>query len=72
MNPNRLTCSLKAVPAVRLKIVDLAWEVIDGEGKIDMTKAGFLSQELADAAEEAKAYATATQRIKWSLRRLNR
>ena len=72
MNPDRLIISLKSVPTVRLKIVDLSWEVIDGEGKLNVTKAGFLSHELADAAEEAKTYATATQRIKWSLRRLNR
>jgi len=72
MNPDRLIISLKSVPTVRLKIVDLSWEVIDGEGKIDIAKAGFLTQEIEDAAEEAKAYATATQRMKWSLRRLNR
>jgi len=72
MNPERLIRSLKNVPSVHLKIVELAWEVIDGEGKLDVTKAGFLSHELADAAEEAKAYAAATQRMKWSLRRLNR
>jgi len=71
MTSTQLISSLRSVPTAHLKIVDLAWEVTDGEGKLDVTKAGFLSQELADAAEKAKAYVAATQRMKWSLRRLN-
>lgn len=72
MNPDQLIRSLRSVPESRLEIVELAWRVIDENGNLDLTRAGFLGRELADAAEEAKAYVAATQRMKWSLRNLNR
>lgn len=52
---------LKEVPEYRLRIIQLASEVIDGDGKIDPQKLSFLRKEVEEAVDEARAYVQATK-----------
>ncbi|MFA5186768.1 MAG: hypothetical protein WC551_09850 [Patescibacteria group bacterium] len=70
MNNDQLIRSLRTVPEVKLEIIRLSWEVVDKNGKLDMSKAAFLAKEIALAGDEAQAYISASQKIRWSLRNL--
>lgn len=61
---------LKAVPEKRLRLIELAGEVVGEDGQVDPVKAGFLEQEISQACEEAEAYSQATRRVVWHLKSL--
>ena len=60
MNIDSLVKILDLVPAKKLRLVELAWELADRRGRVDMTKARERLPEIAAAADEADAYARAT------------
>jgi len=51
---------LRQVPEKRLKIFELAWEVVGEDGNLDLDKVAFYSKELDQAISEAKAYSVET------------
>jgi len=52
---------LKEVPECRLRIIELAWEVVGNDGIPDADKLGFHHKELKEALDEAGAYEKATK-----------
>src|SRR5207253_6937757 len=52
---------LRRVPARRLRIFELAGELLDGGGELDVDRAAALQPEVNLAVAEARAYARATQ-----------
>lgn len=61
---------LRRVPARRLRIVDLAAELLDATGELDVDQAAARQPEINLAAAEARAYARATQQATEALRQL--
>ena len=59
--------ALKTVPDARLRLVELAWECVDPDGCLDMEMAARRMKEIEDAADEAHAYTSATERVRWAL-----
>lgn len=53
--------ALKAVPEARLRLLELAWELLREDGSLDMGRASFLGKELEEAIAEAEGYAEATR-----------
>jgi len=51
---------LRQVPEKRLKIFELAWELVGEDGNLDPDKVIFYSEELEQAVSEAKAYSAET------------
>ncbi len=51
---------LRQVPEKRLKIFELAWELLGKDGNLDPDKVAFYSEELDQAVSEAKAYSAET------------
>ena len=51
---------LKQVPEKRLRIFELAWELVGENGNLDPDKVAFYSEELEQAVFEAKAYSAET------------
>jgi hypothetical protein len=70
MKPADLARALKGVPEKRLRLVELAREVVDGEGRVDLGRCLPLAAEITAAVEEARAYAEETERVRWALQRL--
>jgi hypothetical protein len=52
---------LKSVPEVKLKIIQLTWELLDANARIDIRKASYNSREVDTALAEAEEYARQTQ-----------
>jgi hypothetical protein len=63
---------LKGVPEVKLKIIPLTWELLDENGRIDIRKASYNSQEVDAALGEAENYAQQTERAVSYLKNLLR
>lgn len=63
---------LEEVPETRLRIIDLTWEVVDGEGVIDPDKVALNYKEISEAVGEAQAYSQATERAVLCLKDLVR
>ena len=61
---------LEKVPEKRLRIVDLAWQVLDSQGQLDFSKVVAKQREVNLALAEAGAYCKATERAVAALRRL--
>ena len=61
---------LRRVPEKRLRVFELAGELLDARGDLDVDEAGRRQPEVNLAVAEAKAYAAATQRASEALRRL--
>jgi len=61
---------LRRVPARRLRIVDLATELLDGDGELDADRAAARQPEINLAVAEVRAYARGTQQATEALRRL--
>ena len=61
---------LRCVPPTHLRVFDLAAELLDAEGELDMAAAGPRQPEIQLAVTEAEAYAKATQQALRALRRL--
>lgn len=70
MDTQQLIRVLRTVPETNLELIRLSWEVVDDSGKLDMGKAAFLAKEITLAGDEAQAYISASQKIRWSLRNL--
>ena len=67
MNPKDLVDILMTVPETRLRIIELTWELVDTDGKLDENRAVLRIQEIREACEEAEDYAAATRHMVWSL-----
>lgn len=61
---------LRRVPAKRLRIVELASELLDEHGEVDVDAAAVRQPDINLAIAEAKAYARATQQAVKALRQL--
>jgi len=72
METDNLIEALKQLPGVRLRLIDLAWEVAQDDGSIDVEQLLFKGKELEEATCEAKAYAYATRKAVSCLMSLGR
>ena len=69
MNPEDLVRILSEMPEVRLRLIDLAWQVIGEDGSLDRDKLAFYATEISDAIKEAQEYAEATKGVvNWLIR----
>ena len=64
--------ALKGVPEARLRLIELARDLVGEDGSLDFKQATFLRQELEDAIREAEGYSQATQGVVWALKRMGR
>ena len=62
--------ALRRVPEKRLRVFELAAELLDASGELDADAAAGRAPEIALAAAEAEAYARATGLATAALRRL--
>lgn len=60
------------LPERELQIIDLAWKVANEDGSIDQTRALIFMDDIEQARQEARSYATATERAVWALRDIAR
>lgn len=58
----RVIRALASTPPKQLKIIELAWEVLDEQGMLDSEAASKRAPEINLALAEAKTYAQATAR----------
>ena len=64
--PDDLVRTLQTVPAKRLRLVELAWELAKDDGELDEETAAMRADEVAVALQEASAYVQATRRaLRW-------
>ena len=69
MKPEDLVRILSEMPAVRLRLIDLAWEMVGEDGSLDQEKMTFYAMEISDAIKEAEEYAEATKGVvNWLIR----
>ena len=68
--PPRILSILRRVPARHLRVFDLAAELLDARGELDVDAAAARRPELNLAIAEAEAYARSTVRAVEALRRL--
>ena len=61
--------ALKELPEVRLRLIELCWELYQN-GELNEAKAAFWGKEIAEAVKEAEGYAQATREAVWALREL--
>lgn len=59
---NNLVEALKQLPEVRLRLIDLAWQVTKDNGSLDAEQLLFMGKELEEAIDEARAYVNATRK----------
>ncbi|MBI4215908.1 MAG: hypothetical protein HY687_00720 [Chloroflexi bacterium] len=64
--------ALRGMPPARLRLIELAWQVVREDGSLDVERASFLRQELAEALAQAEAYGQATREAVRCLRQLAR
>jgi hypothetical protein len=72
MNTSDLVNALKKVPERRLRIIGLAWKIVDSGGRADPQLLSFYARELEEAISEAEAYARAAKEIVCHLREMVR
>ena len=70
MKPEDLVRALKTVPAKRLELVELAHQVCNSKGELDLDRVAERMDAIHVAIQEARAYAEATGRVLWQLDRL--
>lgn len=63
MTPAELAASLRTVPETRLALIDLARELVNGQGELDEDAAIQRMDEIRLAAREASDYAHGAQRL---------
>jgi len=63
LTPDDLVRVLRTVPAKRLRLVEMAWELADDRGQLDVEKAAMRADEVQGAVHEASAYVQATRRV---------
>ena len=71
--PSRLSTvhwALATVPEARLRVFELAEDLVNAEGELDVDQAGLHQPEIALALAEADAYVHATRQAVQALRRL--
>jgi len=71
MTPHDLVRLLERVPEKRLRLVELAWECADSQGRLDQARLLPLAAEIDAAIDELRAYTRETGRVKWALQRLS-
>jgi len=72
MNASDLIGALKQVPETRLRLIELARQVVREDGSLDGERASFLVREMQEAIAEAEGYARATQEAVRCLREMAR
>jgi len=72
MKSSDLICALKEVPEFRLRLLQLARELVGEDGTIDFEKAAFYRKQTEDAIKEAQGYAQATKEAVRCLREIAR
>ena len=60
MTPEGLVAHLREIPAAKLLLIQLAWELAGEDGSIDQEQARFRMEEIMLAKSEATAYSQAT------------
>lgn len=63
MDTEKLVAALQSLPEVRLRLITIAWEVVQADGNLDADAIGLHMKELDEAIEEAKEYSEATQEL---------
>ena len=63
--------ALEAVPEKKLRLLELAKELVGPDGKVDMDRAVARAAEVDAAVKEARAYISETEKLKWALQRLS-
>lgn len=66
----RLVDILKNLPAVRLELLDLTWQLTGEDGTLDPQKISFRYTEMEKAIAEAESYTRATKEMVQCLTRL--
>ena len=61
MKTSDIIQALRKVPRCRLRLIELAWEVVGDDGSLDPEKLTFRGKELKEAIDEAEAYAQGTK-----------
>ena len=72
MTQERLLEILRELPTVRMELIDLAWELIDDNGRLDETKVAFHFTEVERASAQAQEQARTTGELIRSLGNLLR
>ena len=62
--------ALTAVPEKRLALLELSWQVLDADGQLDENKIMAMSQELEQAAVEARDYMKQVEKAIWFIQAL--
>jgi len=57
----RVVEALRTVPAKKLRIVELVWDLVDDQGKLDADKCADKQPAINLAIAEARAYASTTK-----------
>ena len=70
VSPQQLVDVLRQVPEARLRVFELAENLVNAEGELDVDQAGLHQPEIALALAEADAYVHATRQAIQALRRL--
>jgi len=63
--------ALEAVPEKKLRLLELAKELVGPDGMLDMDRAVARAAEVDAAVKEARAYISETEKLKWALQRLS-
>lgn len=72
MRPEDIIRALETVPEARLRLLELAWEVVREDGSLDPERVTFLCKELEEAIAEAQGYALSTREAVRCLRGMAR
>ncbi len=72
MNCVDLVQALRGVPARRLRLIDLARQVVRDDGSLDSAQLAFRQKELEEAIAEAQAYVAMTGEVVQCLREMGR
>ena len=63
MDTKKLVAALQSLPEVRLRLITIAWKVVQADGSLDADAIGMHMKELEEAIKEAKEYSEATQEL---------
>ena len=69
---DNLVEALKQLPEVRLRLIELAWQVFRDDGGIDDDRLLMMGMELQEATDEARAYAESTRKAVSCLKSMGR
>jgi len=70
MMHQHLIQALTAVPEKRLALLEMSWKVLDKDGQLDENKIMAMSQELEQAAAEARDYMKQVEKAIWFIQAL--